>query len=609
MTKEKRFASPFDIETPPGAEGWESMYPYHTLFSEERREYDEGQLWFQDKVHFPTVLTPWENYNNPIWHYDLSSRASRVFCIPPANGISHRLLNGYLYLSSNAVTDPKVMEERAPLFMKRTGYFYEHWDELFEQWISKATAILDELGAMEFKDLPLYEDESVATEEKFGSGTILLETYDRFKRLWWEMWELHHHPLTLTYLAYVTFYDFCTKAFPDISANVIAKMVAGAPGLDMFKPQEELVKLSKSAINLGVDDILKEGLKLDDTISKLEESDSGKTWLEELEKAKEPWFWVSTGTGFYASESTWMDDLSIPFGYMRDYIENLEKGKPIERDVESIIAERDRITEEYLALLPTDEDKKGFNQVLEVTRKSYPFAEQHIFYCDFWFLNLHRKKARELGSVFANAGFFTEAEDIFYFSPMEIEPMLEDLCTVWGVGPGIPARGPGIWPKEVERRKKILAVLDKWTPPPALGPIPERITEPFTIQLWGITSESLDSWLGAQEQTGEVSELKGFPASAGVVEGPARVITNERYLNEVQPGEILVCLITSPSWVPVFSKLKAVVTDLGGMSCHAAIVAREYNMPAVIGTGYGTQTIKTGDMLKVDGAAGTVTII
>jgi len=67
MVEERRFPSPFEIETPPGAEGWQGMYPYHYLFSEERREYDEGQLWFWDALHFPTALKPWELWFNVIW--------------------------------------------------------------------------------------------------------------------------------------------------------------------------------------------------------------------------------------------------------------------------------------------------------------------------------------------------------------------------------------------------------------------------------------------------------------------------------------------------------------------------------------------------------------
>ncbi|MEM7112240.1 MAG: PEP-utilizing enzyme [Chloroflexota bacterium] len=77
----------------------------------------------------------------------------------------------------------------------------------------------------------------------------------------------------------------------------------------------------------------------------------------------------------------------------------------------------------------------------------------------------------------------------------------------------------------------------------------------------------------------------------------------------MQDGEILVCSITAPSWAPAFSRIGAAVTDIGGMMSHAAIVCREYGLPAVVGTGFGTQKIQTGMRVKVDGTLGTVEIL
>jgi len=74
-------------------------------------------------------------------------------------------------------------------------------------------------------------------------------------------------------------------------------------------------------------------------------------------------------------------------------------------------------------------------------------------------------------------------------------------------------------------------------------------------------------------------------------------------------GEVLVAPLTAPSWAPVFGKIAATVTDVGGIMSHAAIVCREYGLPAVTGTAFGTKNIKTGQRVRVDGNAGTVTII
>src|SRR3970282_115093 len=117
----------------------------------------------------------------------------------------------------------------------------------------------------------------------------------------------------------------------------------------------------------------------------------------------------------------------------------------------------------------------------------------------------------------------------------------------------------------------------------------------------------IQTWLKPKEEGAK--ELKGFAGSPGVVEGPARVITSVEELVNVQPGEILVCPITTPSWAPIFNRIKATVTDIGGMMSHAAIVCREYGLPAVIGTGFGTKLIKTGQKLRVGGNRGTGTLL
>jgi pyruvate,water dikinase len=162
------------------------------------------------------------------------------------------------------------------------------------------------------------------------------------------------------------------------------------------------------------------------------------------------------------------------------------------------------------------------------------------------------------------------------------------------------------WPPIAARRKELLEKLSHWTPPPALGVVPEAINDPMTIMLWGVTTERVREW--ARQQTGG-SELNGAAASPGIVEGPARVVRSLDELAEVREGEILVCGSTSPAWAPIFNKVKATVTDVGGVMSHAAIVAREYGLPAVVGTGRATSEIRTGQSIRVDGSTGVVTLL
>jgi pyruvate,water dikinase len=105
------------------------------------------------------------------------------------------------------------------------------------------------------------------------------------------------------------------------------------------------------------------------------------------------------------------------------------------------------------------------------------------------------------------------------------------------------------------------------------------------------------------------ADLWGLTGCAGEAEGIARVAIRYEDLKNVKPGEILVCANTNPAWSPVFGIVNAIVTDSGGTLCHAAIIAREYNVPIVLNTHTATQTIKTGQRVRVDATNGAVFIL
>jgi pyruvate,water dikinase len=272
--------------------------------------------------------------------------------------------------------------------------------------------------------------------------------------------------------------------------------------------------------------------------------------------------------------------------------------------MQAIIAERDRIVEEYADLIDNDEDRATFQAKLGLARTVFPYVENHNFYVEHWAHSVVWRKMRDLGRVLVGAGFMADADDVFLLSRHEVPEVLFDLYHGWAVG--APSRGPSYWPREMERRNGIMNALRQWSPPPALGVPPEVITEPFTVMLWGITSDSVRQWLGGASSDGA---LTGFAASPGVAEGPARVILSADGIADLKEGEVLVAPLTAPSWAPVFGKIAATVTDVGGIMSHAAIVCREYGLPAVTGTAFGTKNIKTGQRVRVDGNTGSVTII
>ena len=105
------------------------------------------------------------------------------------------------------------------------------------------------------------------------------------------------------------------------------------------------------------------------------------------------------------------------------------------------------------------------------------------------------------------------------------------------------------------------------------------------------------------------SDVKGFAGAAGVVTGTVRVIDDISGIGELKQGEILVTRATNIGWTVAFHKVSAIVTDIGAPLSHAAIVAREFGIPAVVGCSNATTVLKTGDVVTVDGEKGTVTIV
>ncbi len=200
-----------------------------------------------------------------------------------------------------------------------------------------------------------------------------------------------------------------------------------------------------------------------------------------------------------------------------------------------------------------------------------------------------RRLLRELGRRAAHVGVLTEPDDIFWLTAEEAD----------GVAAALDAGGRGLTPRDesVRQRKAVWRGRAQVTPPPAL-PVGKKF---FGFNLARLMPAAAE---GAQ---GDV--IKGLGARAGTVTAPARVLHGPEDFGKMQPGEVLVAAITTPAWTTLFALASAIVTDVGGVLSHSSIVAREYDIPAVLGTGVATTRIQDGQMLRVDGSAGTVEVV
>jgi len=599
----KPFPLPSEITDVPGTEGWRDLYPFFTRFRPE----DDKRFWFYNSMHFPEPMPAFDAITAEVPYTALGAYTTRVFAFPTALGIEHRIVNGRVYITAHAVTDPEEVQRRLKVFQERAPHYYENWASLYGEWEQRLRGLIADVDAIEVPQLPDFEDAAVVFEAKgIAQNHYVRAAFNRCIECYSKMWHHHFEFLMLGYGAYLVFFQFCKQIFPEIADQTVARMVAGIDVL-MFRPDEELKRLARLAVELKVDAPFLSGGNPQAILAAIAQlGEPGRRWIDALDSVREPWFNISTGDGFYHHHRSWNDDLSVPFSALPRYVAMVKAGQSIERPTEQLRKERTRIIAEYRALAPSQSERDVFDQMLGLCHVVFPYVEDHKFYCEHWFTTRFFKKVREFGALLARQRVIDDAEDVFQLQHFEVDQALADVMLAWAAG--VPAVGGEHWKPRIAERKKILEKLKAWNAPPALGPMPSSIEDPAVQMLWGITSETLAIWARGPAAAGD-NEITGFAASRGVVEGIARVLRDVNEIGLMQEGEILVCAVTAPSWGPVFGKIRAAVSDIGGTMSHAAIVAREYGMPAVVGTGQATSRIRTGQKLRVDGDRGIVTLL
>lgn len=604
MTKARdRFSFFHEAQAPAGAEGWQRMYPYFLVSQQEGRAAEDSRFWFADSMHWSRAIHPFDSIGAEAVYYGAGVNSARSIALPSALGLDVRVVNGYVYICPLPVIDPAEVEKRTALFQERAGFYYKNWDELYAGWQEKMRAAIGRMKALQFEPLPEFEPLEVVTEGRGRSVSWdLVENYHRLINEFFLVWQYHFEMLGLGYGAYLVFFGFCKQAFPEIEDQTIARMVAGVDGM-AFRPDDELRRLAKLAVELDLANTIDAKDSPEEIFAALRRRDAGERWIAEFEATRAPWFDYFAEYGFLHDQETWNGNLEIPLQGIARYVGLLLAGEVIDRPVARLKAEQDEIAAEYRDLLSPEEAGR-FDEALALSRAVFPYIEEHNIYVEHWSHAVFWEKVRDLAKILVDASFFQETSDLYYLNRFELDQVLFDTVESWAIG--VPARGVQHWRHEIAERRCIVAALRAAPPAPAYGIPPKEVTDPFAIMNYGVTTERVADWLD-QTCGAEDGQIKGIPVSPGIVEGKVRVIRHEDELSQLQPGEILVAQITAPSWASAFSVVSGVVTDIGGMMSHAAIICREYGMPAVVSTGFATTRLKTGQSVRIDGRKGTVT--
>jgi pyruvate,water dikinase len=307
-------------------------------------------------------------------------------------------------------------------------------------------------------------------------------------------------------------------------------------------------------------------------------SEEGRAFRDAVDEFNNKYGWRASELD--TAEPTWKEQPAPVYKLVREYAARDDYDPEEEfRSLVKARQAREKVLLDKLAGGPVE----TFRQFLVGAQQYLPIQEDHNFWIDQQGVCVQRVPVLEAGRRLAAAGRIATANDVFLLHYDELQAALR--------GENGHLRG------QVDQRRLDRDHFKKMEPPAALGTMPlDREDNPMMAQFFG----------APPEKHPDPRIINGNAASAGRFTGKARVILTLDDAERLQNGEILVCPATMPPWTPLFAIASAVVTDHGGILSHTAIVAREYQIPAVVGTKVGTSLIEDGSTITVDGTAGTV---
>ena len=259
----------------------------------------------------------------------------------------------------------------------------------------------------------------------------------------------------------------------------------------------------------------------------------------------------------------------------------------------------DNAAEKRIRDLVPDEHKADFDERLAETRLMSRLRDERGVYSDGWATGLMRRALLEAGRRLSGRGLLHQAEHAIELSVEEASALLG------GDGP----TADEVADRFVWRSTHTTDDAPEFLGGEPAGPPDPGILPPAVRRTERAMGTMLNTLFAPSDREADERTVRGIPVHPGVYEGPARIIHNSSQFDRIHPGDVLIARSTSPYFNVVLPMLGALVTDRGGALSHAAIVAREYGIPGVVGTREATATIPDGARVRVDGTNGEVTIL
>jgi phosphohistidine swiveling domain-containing protein len=404
---------------------------------------------------------------------------------------------------------------------------------------------------------------------------------DRLLELTREQWRLHFLTVIPVHVARELVHDAHVEQLGKKDELEPYRLLEGLPN-ETLAADERLWAIAQLARELDVADAILE-LPASAALARLAETHHGRRVLLELGAYGDRY--GGRSRLHELSEPRVAERPELALETVRLFLEQ-PRDLPAERAAKA--EERARFERETLARIEDPEERRAFADLLARCVAAVPLEETHAYSIDYPGLAAVREALLGFGRRLVAETRLDDPEAVFMLRRNELRAAVLDA---WGAD---------LRPLVAERRRELDAAR-RSAPPPALGPPRETRDEipAMVAKFYGVP--------GTARLEGDV--LHGTAASAGRAGGRARLVRGHEDFARVEPGDVVVCTTTTPAWTPLFGSIAGLVTDTGGILCHAAVVAREYSIPAVVGAEVATATIPDGAHVEVDGSAGTVTIL
>ncbi len=536
---------------------------------------DANSFWILDLVHCPTPISRLD--------YDLrmhpfivaTNRSNGRFGLPVRT--TPKLINGFIY---NKIINDPLDPEALPALLRACdesvrGSYVDLQGRWEGTWLPEVRAHLDTFASF---------DLGGASFDELREHFVMLR--DRVDALW----ELHNDLLLPSLLAMHDFEEMHRDLFPEASQLDVFELLGGLPNktteanLKLWEIGRETAKVPVVRELVAVTKV-EEGL-----YSALMEVPEGRALWAKIEEYLEAY--GQRSDDLYIDHPTWSDDPTPVLRGLREAV--LQPNRDLEGEIGALTSRRDTELAKIRAALASFPSAvvEEYETLLDAARMSTVLTEDHHFWIDCKITHHLRRVALELGRRLEMRGWLDDVDDVFHLALEEILTLEEGTFM-------------SSLRERIIERKNDIARFSRGTPPMILG-----VPRPFLPMDCAVMRVSLKFSGNIFQQPGEPgSDLVGMPGSGGIVRGPARIIHTIEETSRLQPGDIMVTAFTLPSWTPFFASIAGIVTNIGGVLCHAAVVAREYGLPAVVGTVRGTEVLTDGQLIEVDGGSGIVRVL